>query len=54
MTKLCALLNFDRFYVTSYDAIWKMDGKQIQVSVLLLFCLAERFLYLTSLVLVEA
>ena len=36
MTKSCALLNFDRLYVTSYDAIWKMDGKQIQVSVLLL------------------
>jgi hypothetical protein len=36
MTKSCALLNFDRLYVMSYDAIWKMDGKQIQVSVLLL------------------
>ena len=36
MTKSYALLNFDRLYVTSYDAIWKMDGKQIQVSVLLL------------------
>ena len=36
MTKSRALLNFDRLYVTSYDAIWKMDGKQLQVSVLLL------------------
>jgi hypothetical protein len=36
MAKSCALLNFDRLYVTSYDTIWKMDGKQIQVSVLLL------------------
>ena len=51
MTKSCALLNFDRLYVTSYDAIWKMDGKQIQVSVLLLLKLekvqerALRFVY---------
>jgi hypothetical protein len=29
MTKSCALLNFDRRYVTSYDAIWKREGKQI-------------------------
>jgi hypothetical protein len=29
MTKSCALLNFDRLYVTSYDAIWKKGGKQI-------------------------
>ena len=29
MTKSCALLNFDRLYVTSYDAIWKMEGKQM-------------------------
>ena len=36
MTKSCALLNFDRLYVTSYDAIWKMDGKQIQVSVIII------------------
>jgi hypothetical protein len=28
MTKSCALLNFDRLYVTSYDAIWKREGKQ--------------------------
>jgi hypothetical protein len=33
MTKSCALLNFDRLYVTSYDAIWKKDGKQIWVRV---------------------
>jgi hypothetical protein len=26
MTKSCALLNFDRLYVTSYDAIWKKGG----------------------------
>jgi hypothetical protein len=32
MTKSCALLNFDRLYVTSYDAIWKKGGKQIWVS----------------------
>ena len=36
MTKSCGLLNFDRLYVTSYDAIWKMDGKQIQVSVIII------------------
>ena len=30
--KSCALLNFDRLYVTSYDAIWKRGGKQIWVS----------------------
>jgi hypothetical protein len=36
MTQSCALLYFDRLYVTSCDAIWKMDGTQIQVSVLLL------------------
>jgi hypothetical protein len=29
MTKSCALLNFDRLYVTPYDAIWKKGGKQI-------------------------
>jgi hypothetical protein len=29
MTKSCALLNFDRLYVTSYDVIWKKGGKQI-------------------------
>jgi hypothetical protein len=33
MTKSCALLNFDRLYVTSYDAIWKMDGKHITLYV---------------------
>jgi hypothetical protein len=32
MTKSCALLNFDRLYVTSYDVIWKKGGKQIWVS----------------------
>ena len=36
MTKSCALLNFDRLYVTSYDAIWKREGKQIWVSVIII------------------
>ena len=29
MTKSCALLNFDRLYVTSYDAIWKNMGQYV-------------------------
>jgi hypothetical protein len=34
MTKSCALLNFDRLYVTSKDAIWKKGGKEIWVSIM--------------------